>query len=228
VLPRPEAVATVLFTGVEPAAAVGLMAAALGSPHEVSGAAYLPAGTTLPNGPPLHSTAVALRVEGPAPSVAFRRDSLIREHKAAGATDTLADPESIALWRLVGEAEPLAGLTGRAVWRISVAPARGAELALAIARALDAAWFLDWGGGLVWAAVPETEDAGAATIRAAIRGADGRGTGHATLVRGSPALRRAVAVFEPQPGPLAALSRRVKDAFDPVHILNPGRMVEGS
>ena len=44
VLPRPEAVATVLFAGVEPAAAVQLMAAALGSPHEVSGAAYLPAG----------------------------------------------------------------------------------------------------------------------------------------------------------------------------------------
>jgi FAD/FMN-containing dehydrogenase len=30
------------------------------------------------------------------------------------------------------------------------------------------------------------------------------------------------------PVPLAALSRRVKDAFDPAHILNPGRMVEGS
>jgi glycolate oxidase FAD binding subunit len=35
-------------------------------------------------------------------------------------------------------------------------------------------------------------------------------------------------VFEPQPAALAALSRRVKDAFDPAHILNPGRMFEGS
>jgi glycolate oxidase FAD binding subunit len=34
-------------------------------------------------------------------------------------------------------------------------------------------------------------------------------------------------VFEPQPPALTALSRRVKDAFDPRHILNPGRMVEG-
>ncbi|MGC2412498.1 MAG: FAD-binding protein, partial [Stellaceae bacterium] len=41
-LPRPETVATVLFAGVEPVAATRLMAAALGSPHEVSGAAYLP------------------------------------------------------------------------------------------------------------------------------------------------------------------------------------------
>src|SRR5438067_12066482 len=44
VLPRPETVATILFAGLIPAAAVRLMGAALGSPHEVSGAAYLPAG----------------------------------------------------------------------------------------------------------------------------------------------------------------------------------------
>ncbi len=63
-------------------------------------------------------------------------------------------------------------------------------------------------------------------IRATIR--EGGGTGHATLIKGSPGLRRAVPVFEPQPEPLAALARRVKDAFDPRHILNPGRIVEGS
>jgi len=222
VLPRPETVATVLFCAVEPAAAVRLMSAALGSPHEVSGAAYLPTGAML-----VPARTVALRVEGPAPSVAFRREALAREHKGVAATDFLAEAESSALWRATGEAAPLAGLGERAVWRISVAPSRGAELVEAVGRALDAAWFLDWGGGLVWAAVAGTEDGGADIIRNAIRGADGRGTGHATLVRGSPALRRAVAVFEPQPEALAALSRRVKDAFDPRHILNPGRMAEG-
>jgi glycolate oxidase FAD binding subunit len=227
-LPRPEAVATVLFTGIEPAAATRLMAAALGSPHEVSGAAYLPAGTAMPLALPLCPGLVGLRIEGPAPSVAFRRDSLLREHEAAGMAQTLADSESIAFWRAIGEVAPLAATGERAVWRISVAPARGAELAEAIARTLDVVWFLDWGGGLVWASVAEVADGGAQAIRRAIRGPDGHGTGHATLVKGSPTLRRAVAVFEPQPAPLAALSRRVKDAFDPAHILNPGRMVEGS
>src|SRR5207245_2907473 len=113
-------------------------------------------------------------------------------------------------WRAIGEVAPLAAAGDRAVWRISVAPARGAALAEAIARHLDAAWFLDWGGGLLWVAVPEAADGGAEMIRGAIRGPDGRGTGHATLVKGSPDLRRAVAVFEPQPAPLAALGRRVK------------------
>src|SRR6266478_5642713 len=65
ILPRPEAVATVLVGGVEPAASVRLMAAALGSPHEVSGAAYLPSGTAMPLALPSGPGMVALRVEGP-------------------------------------------------------------------------------------------------------------------------------------------------------------------
>ena len=48
------------------------------------------------------------------------------------------------------------------------------------------------------------------------------------LIKAPAALRRAVPVFEPQPPALAALVARVKDSFDPRHILNPGRMVEGS
>src|SRR5579862_9769614 len=228
VLPRPEAVATVLFPGVAPAAAMRLMAAALGSPHEVSGAAYLPPGLALPLTLPPGPGIVALRVEGPAPSVAFRRDGLVREYGGGTVAEALAAPESAALWRAVGDAAPFAGLDGHAVWRISVAPARGAELALTIARSMDIAWFADWGGGLVWAAVAEAADGGAAAIRSAIGGPDRRGTGHATLVKASPGLRRATAVFEPAPPALAALSRRVKLAFDPRHILNPGRMAEGS
>jgi glycolate oxidase FAD binding subunit len=223
VLPRPETIATVLFGGLAPGPAVRLMSAALGSPHEVSGAAYLPSGTA-----GLSEGRVALRVEGPSPSVAARRDGLIAEHRGAGAPEVLGEADSVALWRAVGEVAPLLRPDERAVWRISIAASRGAELAEALARILDARYLLDWGGGLVWAAVPETGDAGAEAIRRAIGGDDGRGTGHATLVKASAALRRAVAVFEPQPPPLAALSRRVKEAFDPARILNPGRLVEGS
>ena len=51
--------------------------------------------------------------------------------------------------------------------------------------------------------------------------------GHATLIRAPADVRATVAVFEPQPGALGELSARVKSAFDPNAILNPGRMVEG-
>ena len=53
------------------------------------------------------------------------------------------------------------------------------------------------------------------------------GGGHATLVRAPEEMRQTMPVFQPQPAPLAALSARVKESFDPRHILNPGRMYEG-
>ena len=87
------------------------------------------------------------------------------------------DAETASLWRDIGNVAPLAGFSDRAVWRISVAPSRGAEVAQAIARAIDAVWFLDWGGGLVWMAVVEPGDAGASVIRGALGGPTGNG-GH--------------------------------------------------
>jgi glycolate oxidase FAD binding subunit len=40
-------------------------------------------------------------------------------------------------------------------------------------------------------------------------------------------LRAAVDVVPPEPPPLAAITRRVKAAFDPHGILNPGRLYAG-
>src|SRR6267142_2666559 len=66
VLPRPEAACTVMLCRLDPASALQRLSRALASPHEISGAAYLPANlaaspTTFPG-----STAVAaLRLEGP-------------------------------------------------------------------------------------------------------------------------------------------------------------------
>jgi glycolate oxidase FAD binding subunit len=224
VLPRPEHMATVVLCGLGPAAATGAMARALASSHDVSAAAYLSANTPFA----IAAETVALRLEGPQPSVGFGRDRLLAEFAADAEAAVLDREASANFWRAVRDVEPFAALAERVVWRISVAPARGAEVGEAIARSLDAMWYLDWGGGLVWAAVAGAEDGGAEVVRGAVRGADGHGRGHATLIRGAAALRRAVPVFEPQPPALAALAARIKEGFDPRHILNPGRIVERS
>ncbi|MGA8549982.1 MAG: FAD-binding protein [Stellaceae bacterium] len=233
VMPRPEHTATVVLCGLDAPAASAVMSRALNSPYEVSGAAYLPAGASIRSaGLTDVSGIAAFRLEGPAPSVGFRRERLLAEFAADCERAVLEDDASIALWRAIRDAEPLADLPDRAVWRVSVAPGRGAALGKAIADAIDATWFADWGGGLLWVAVAlsngRAEDGGAGLIRAAIPGTDGHGGGHATLIKAPAALRRSVPVFEPQPPALAALSARVKESFDPRHILNPGRMVEGS
>jgi len=228
VLPRPETASTLLLYALDPAAAVRCLNRALSSPHEVSGAAYLPASLTATLQPFSGAPGVvAFRLEGPAPSVVFRREQLLKKLAADRETATLDDEASIAFWRGVRDVLPLADLPGRTVWRISVAPSRGAELGQALADRLDARWYLDWGGGLVWAAVASADDGGAIAIRSAIHGANGDGTGHATLIKGPPSLRQAIPVFEPQPAALAALAARIKEGFDPRRILNPGRILEG-
>ncbi len=229
VLPRPETACTVMLYGLDPATGVQRLTRALASPHEVSGAAYLPASlaaTPISSLGPYSMT--ALRLEGPPLSVAFRRERLLAE-LASDCEAVVLEPEpSAEFWRSIRDVAPLFRPVDRVVWRVSAAPTHGAELGERIARELDAGWYLDWAGGLLWVAVAGAEDGGAAVIRGAIRGPDGHGTGHASLVRGSPAVRRAVPVFEPQAPPLAALAARVKLSFDPHRILNPGRMVEGS
>ena len=81
----------------------------------------------------------------------------------------------------------------------------------------------DWGGGLVWIAGGDGPDVGAATIRSAVAAVGG----HATLVRAPDDVRNAVDVFQPLPAPLIALTRKLKESFDPAGILNPGRMYAG-
>ena len=47
-------------------------------------------------------------------------------------------------------------------------------------------------------------------------------------MRAPDALRGAVRVVPPEPAPLSAITRRVKEAMDPRGILNPGRIYRGA
>ena len=215
VLPRPEAARSILVHDLDDATAQRAMSDALNSPHEVSGAAHLPSGESGRDKP-----LTVLRLEGPGPSVEARAAALKDELAGFGAVDEAGDDDSAQLWHALRDVGPLAALSDRAVWRVSVAPTAGPALAAAVAAALDARHFFDWGGGLVWLAVSGAQDGGAAAIRSAVA----KSGGHATLIRGPQALRAAVPVFQPLAPALAALTTRVKESFDPKRILNRGRM----
>ncbi len=225
VLPRPEMTRSLLLLGLDDEAAVRAMAEALNSPHEVSGAAHLPLGivsrSEVVQVAALGRAVTALRLEGPEPSVAYRLDALRREFAAPA--ETLGDAPSLSLWREIGDVTLLAG-HDVAVWRVSVAPASGAQVAAAVADRIACVAFYDWGGGLLWLGVAGQDDCGAAAVRAAVAGQAG---GHATLLRAPEAARAAQPVFETLPAPLAALSARVKASFDPRGVLNPGRIHAG-
>ncbi|MBL8699203.1 MAG: glycolate oxidase subunit GlcE [Alphaproteobacteria bacterium] len=223
VLPAPPKTRTVLLFGLGDAAAAQVMADALNSPCEVSGAAHLPAAIAGRSGVDLVRDAgesvTALRVEGTPGSVAARCESLRRLLAGRGRDEELHSMRSLRLWREIRDVAALLPDPQACLWRLSMPPAAAA----AAVAGLGGARYFDWGGGLVWLAMPATGDGGTETIRHAV----GKAGGHATLVRGSEAMRAAVPVFEPQPSALAAVTRRVKEGFDPRRILNPGRMYAG-
>ena len=224
VLPRAETEATVLVMGLDDARACEAMAAAMGSSCDVSGAAHLPDHiASFFTGVPKPEATTALRLEGVAPSVAHRREMLAALMKPFGPVEMLEADQSRALWRDVRDVKPftLGAARERPLWRLSVPPAQGHAIAATVTPA--AQMFYDWGGGLIWLAMPFAGEPGAAAIREAVAAVGG----HATLVRADPAVRAAVDVFQPEQAAIAALNKRVKESFDPKGLLNPGRLWAG-
>jgi glycolate oxidase FAD binding subunit len=150
----------------------------------------------------------ALRLEGFEASVLARAEGLVMALKGSGRPEQLDAEHSREFWAQVREVEAFWD-DKRPLWRISVPPASGWR----VAEALAGETLYDWAGGLVWL----LGDDDPATVRATVRALGG----HATCYRG------AAAAFEPLSGSLAALSARVRAAFDPNGVLNPGRMAEG-
>jgi glycolate oxidase FAD binding subunit len=224
VLPAAEEALTLLLAGLGPADGLGALRAAMASAYDVSGAAYLPPAAAARSAVASADGAgiAALRLEGPGPSLRHRADALKDLLSLPGAEiGELDTARSQTLWR---EVRDVALLPATALlWRISVPPGAGAALLETLEPPLRPLWLADWAGGLIWLALKDTAelpDGGAETIRSALA-AHG---GHATLIRADAELRSEVDVFQPQAAPLARLSARVKESFDPKHILNPGRM----
>jgi len=94
------------------------------------------------------------------------------------------------------------------LWRLAVPPAT-------LPLDLTGKWLLEWGGAQRWL----RSDADAAMVRRSALQAGG----HATLFRGG---SRDGERFQPLPQTLQDIHRRLKQAFDPKGILNPGRLYE--
>jgi glycolate oxidase FAD binding subunit len=233
VMPKPESERTLMLFGLDDVTANRAMTAALGSSYDVSGAAHLPNSAFRPATGALAGIAAQgragtlLRLEGIAASVADRANSLAGTLAPFGSVDMLQDAASAEVWSAIRDVELFAAsgaLGAWPVWRIVCPPASGGALGQALARETGGDVIYDWGGGLIWAALPPKPDAQAALVRQRIEAAGG----HATLIRASEQVRRNVDVFHPQAAGIAALSQRVRHSFDPRIILNRGRMLRGN
>ena len=139
------------------------MCAAMGSPHDVSGAAHVDDKT-------------ALRLEGVAPSVEARLKGLRDCWRRSGASDGGArharKPRLLARGARRGAARR--ATRDAVVWQHLLPADRGPGIVARIkAQRPSAEAFYDWSGGLVWLALPPSDDADHAIVRGAL-GATGR------------------------------------------------------
>jgi glycolate oxidase FAD binding subunit len=139
----------------------------------------------------------------------------VRLSGAAAAVDAASrllggDPavDAEKLWISVREQQH-AAFAGDCLWRLAV-PSTAAPLVLDGLRAIE------WGGALRW----YDDAASAGGVRALAQAAGG----HAVLYRAPESRRCREGVFAPLSPALLALHRRLKKAFDPRGIFNPGRL----
>ncbi len=204
VLPAPRTETTLLLFGLSDARAAEVMGVAMNGPFEVSAAAHLPAFAA--NAAPLEAEmgVTAIRLEGFEASVAARAAGLAAALTSHGRVDALDRDHSKVFWTQVREVEAFAD-DPRPLWRLSLPPAVGWRGP----HGLPGDALYDWAGGLAWLLTDEP----ATKVRAVAASLGG----HALCLRGGPA-------FAPRQGPLGALQDRVKAAFDPLGVLNRGRM----
>jgi glycolate oxidase FAD binding subunit len=225
VAPLPDDMVTLVYTGLPEDLAVELMSLALGTPYEVSGTVHYTAGHAArlkTAGLQGEKTSVtALRIENFMKSVRYRKARLAQALSAYGQPMELDLEASLAFWsehrRMISTPASDAIL-----WRVSTAPSKAAELVAVLRRHMPVEVTYDWSGGLMWIEIPACADAGAADIRRAVAMLGG----HATLIRASEPVRRQVEVFQPQAPAIEKIARGLKQAFDPMGLLNPGRMYQ--
>jgi glycolate oxidase FAD binding subunit len=146
-----------------------------------------------------HDGVLTLRLSGASAAVG----------EAARALGGQAVPDADTFWTGVRDQQHAFFAGAASLWRLSVPPCAGAII-------LGGEQLIEWGGAQRWLKV-EADAQAARKMRAAV-GALG---GHATLFRGGD---KSVGVFHPLAPGVARIHQRLKNAFDPTHVFNPGRL----
>ena len=216
VVPQVETEATLVLHGLSDEKAAQAMAAAMATSCEVTGAAHLPQNIATGFKDVAGKSATLLRLEGFEKSVNLRVEKLQTILAAFGEQSVLSDKQTKSIWADIRDVKPFADGSKSPVWKISVAPMAGSQLVSELG-AENA--FYDWQGGLVWLKIdgePEADQ-----VRTAIANLGG---GHATLIRASDEQRQSTEVFQPENTAVAAISKRIREQFDPSGKFYTGRM----
>jgi glycolate oxidase FAD binding subunit len=222
VFPRPELEWLIAVKDLAPEYALALMRAILASPISPTALCYVPAinyytsprvPRNLPELSHIGAGAVLVRLDGSGAALAEKRAAL----RALAGHFHLVDLAGENSIRRI-DAGSMFENSPLDVWRFDVPTTSVVPL---IAKDQPAEWAADWGGSRVYVArtpghYGQREHAYAAQFE-----------GRCILFRASAETRKRAQVFGPNTESVSALITRVKAAFDPLRLFNPGRMWEG-
>lgn len=123
--------------------------------------------------------------------------------------ETVAAEDADVFWQDLREQRHAFFAGEDPLWRLSVPPTAAPVMP-------DLPQLIEWNGGQRW--LRGQGDAARLREMASSVG------GHATLFRGGREGDRAAGVFQPLPAPMLDIHRRLKAAFDPRGVFNPGRL----
>lgn len=216
VVPQVETESTLVLHGLSNDKAAQAMAAAMATSCEVTGAAHLPENIAAGFKDIAGKSATLLRLEGFENSVKIRIEKLQAILSAFGEHSVLNDKQTKSVWADIRDVKPFVDGSDGPVWRASVAPMTGHKL---VSELVAENAFFDWQGGLVWLKMEDEPEAD--KVRSAIAKLGG---GHATLVRATDEQRQSSQVFQPENDAVTAISKRIREQFDPIGKFYTGRM----
>jgi len=227
VLPKSEKVRTVLVSGLTDQSALSIFQEVMAGPMEPTALAHLPINIAKRSSVDLVSEGTAsisaIRMEGPTPSVLQRTKTLLQFLQASGHTEELHGHRSKIFWKEITNLNPFIENLDSTIWRIIVPPSSSSSITRILSEKFDISWFYDWAGGLIWIESEFETNA----LHSAIRACVAKEGGQALVIRRGNNLSTSTEVFQPLPKPIFQLNYRIKQAFDPKAIFNPGRVYMG-
>jgi glycolate oxidase FAD binding subunit len=208
--PAPQYESTLVVSELDDSVALRTISDLLQLPFEISAAAHL-------GGERSSASVTAIRIDGFRESVMAREAEIEKRLRAYTEVKKLRTDESCHFWASLKDLSAFTGEDDACIWQLWLPCTHAAS----VAKGLGGPAIYDWGGSRVFVqSRAENMQSQADSLRKQIAEAGGS----ASLLRATSDVRRQVGTFQPRHGALREVGERLRCAFDPNGVLNPGKL----
>ncbi len=206
---------TLIFNIANHSDAVDILCTAMGEAFDITAAAAIPKQDG--------SWEALLRLEGFDNSLNYRSKKLASLFRKHSEPQQLVAELSKARWKDIQELSPVRTVKG-SIWRLSMRPTDAPKFITRLEQGQEKVkLFLDWSGGLIWLGF---ENENTQNCEKSIQHALRKIKANITLIKAPKSDREKVNVFQPLDPALALMSKKIKASFDPLNLLNSGKLYQ--